>query len=133
MATRTPDGVEGPRARLRGGLLFAAFGLLAYAGVTAVDAPTRALGLSWSIIGAAGAFGVLTIMLAARRRTRRLADAARLLMAVAALAALAVGVGLAPEGAERGFVIAVTGVLAAALALYALLAGDLRRTTRGAA
>ncbi|MBM0205311.1 hypothetical protein ACIA47_01700 [Micromonospora sp. NPDC051227] len=133
MATRTPDGVGGSRARLRGGLLFVAFGLLTYAGVSAVDAPTRALGVSWSIIGMAGALGVPTIMFAARRRSPRLEDAARLLMAMAALAALAVGVALAPEGAERGFVVAVSGVLAAALALYALLAGDLRRTCRGAA
>ncbi|MET8266230.1 hypothetical protein ABZU92_19800 [Micromonospora arida] len=133
MATRTPDGVHATRARRRGGLLVVAFGLLAYTGTTAVDAPTRALGLSWSIIGAAGALGVLTIMVAARRRAVRLEDAARLAMAMAALAALAVGVAFAPEGAERGFVVAVTGVLAAALAVYASLAGDLRRTGRGAA
>ncbi|MBQ1032454.1 hypothetical protein KBX26_20885 [Micromonospora sp. C97] len=133
MVMRTPDGVDAARARRRGGLLVVAFGLLAYAGTTAVDAPTRALGLSWSIIGAAGALGVLTIMVAARRRAVRLADAARLMMAVAALAALAVGVALAPRGAERGFVIAVTGVLAAALAASALLAGDLRPKGRGAA
>ncbi|MFC4017747.1 hypothetical protein ACFOW4_07290 [Micromonospora sp. GCM10011542] len=86
---------------------------------------------------------MLTTMLAARRsgragtaaapthrRALRLEGRARLLMALAALAALVVGVASAPAGAERGFVIAVTGVLAGALALYALVADDLRRAAR---
>ncbi|MBM0277206.1 hypothetical protein [Micromonospora tarensis] len=127
MTTDTSAGRPGPWARLHGGLLVVAFGVLAYAGVAALDGPTRGFALSWSIIGGAGALGASTIMLAARRRSRRLEDGARLLMVLAALAALAIGVGSAPAGVDRGFVIAVTGVLAAALALYALLAGELRR------
>jgi peptidoglycan/LPS O-acetylase OafA/YrhL len=133
VATDTPDGRSGRGARPHNALLVVAFGLLAYAGVTALDGPSPGFGLSWSIVGGAGALGASAIMLAARRRSRRLEDAARLSMALAALAALAVGVGSAPSGVDRGFVIAVTGVLAAALALYALLAGDQRRAGRGAA
>ncbi|MEV4657079.1 hypothetical protein [Micromonospora sp. NPDC049301] len=83
---------------------------------------------------------MLTTMLAARRWSRhgtpaapRLEGGGRLLMALAAVAALAVGVAAAPAGAERGFVVVVTGVLAAALAQDALVAGDVSRAARGAA
>ncbi len=52
----------------------------------------------------------------------------RLAMAAAAVVVLAAGVWLAPRGVDRGFVISVAAVLAAALALFALLAGDRPRT-----
>ncbi|RLP86742.1 hypothetical protein EAD89_20860 [Micromonospora sp. BL4] len=144
MVTRTPGGVDAPRARLGRGLLAVAFALLAYFGVTAPEHPAQGFGLSWSIIGTAGAVGVLASMLAARRWSRtgvparqraalRVEAGARLLMALAAPAALAVGVASAPDGAERGFVVAVTAVLAGSLALYALVADDLRRAARGGA
>ena len=48
----------------------------------------------------------------------------RLAMAAAAVVALIAGVLLAPGGIDRGFVISVAALLAAALALFALLAGD---------
>ena len=48
----------------------------------------------------------------------------RLAMATAAVVALIAGVLLAPGGIDRGFVISVAALLAAALALFALLAGD---------
>jgi hypothetical protein len=52
----------------------------------------------------------------------------RLAMAAAAVVVLIVGVMLAPQGMDRGFVISVAALLAAALALFALLAGDRPRT-----
>ncbi|MDG4810459.1 hypothetical protein O7634_27210 [Micromonospora sp. WMMD1120] len=133
MVTRTPDGGSGRRTLLRGGLLVVAFGLLAYVGGTTLDGPSPGFALTWAIVGVGGALGTSAVLLAARRRSRRLEDAARLLMGLAALVALMVGVASAPSGVDRGFVIAVTGVLAGALAFYAVLAGELRRAGRGAA
>ncbi len=54
--------------------------------------------------------------------------AIRLAMAAAAVVALIAGVMLAPGGIDRGFVISVAALVAAALALFALLAGDRPRT-----
>jgi hypothetical protein len=45
-------------------------------------------------------------------------------MAAAAVVVLIAGVMLASQGMDRGFAISVAALLAAALALFALLAGD---------
>ncbi len=54
----------------------------------------------------------------------------RLAMAAAAVLVLVAGVWLAPQGMDRGFVMSVAGVLAAALTLFAMLAGDRPRTVK---
>lgn len=65
---------------------------------------------------------------AAAKRTGATQRTMRLAMAAAAVVVLVAGVLLAPQGMDRGFAISVAAGLAVALALFALLAGDRRRT-----
>lgn len=65
---------------------------------------------------------------AAIKRSGATQRTARLAMAAAAGVVLIAGVMLAPQGMDRGFVISVAAVLAVALVLFALFAGDRPRT-----
>ena len=65
---------------------------------------------------------------AATNRTGAPQLAIRLAMAAAAVVVLIAGAVLAPRGMDRSFVVSVAALLAAALALFALLAGDRPRT-----
>lgn len=103
------------------------FGLLAWSGVVGLAQDVPALAVPSLIVGVAGAVRALstvTGLLPAGGAARRVAKGATLLAAVAALAA---GIVLAPDGTDRGFVIAVSAVLAAALAAYAVLGEPVRR------
>ncbi|MCP3787997.1 hypothetical protein NLX85_32025 [Micromonospora sp. A3M-1-15] len=105
------------------------FGLLAWSGVVGLAQDVPALAVPSLIVGVAGAVRALSAVTgllpaAAGRAARRVARGATLLSAVAALAT---GLVLAPDGADRGFVIAVSAVLAAALAAYAVLGEPARR------
>jgi hypothetical protein len=117
------------------GVAVAIFGLMAWRGVDLLSLGAHALGLPMLIAGAAGATGALVIMWSVLRRRDPTADpgpqgradaqrAARIGMAVAAAATVAVGVALAPAGWERGFVIAVNALTGGLLGLFALLAGE---------
>ncbi|MEU4371585.1 hypothetical protein [Micromonospora chersina] len=102
------------------------FGLLAWSGVVGLAQDVPALAVPSLIVGVAGAVRALatvTGLLPAGRTARRVARGATVLAAVAALAA---GLVLAPQGADRGFVVAVSAVLAAALAAYAVLGEPVR-------
>ena len=107
------------------GLAVVIFGLLAVYGAGGITSGAKALGVPMFIAGVAGAVGALVILLSIMRwRRPGVQRAARLGMAVAALVTVVVGVALAPDGWERGFVISVnvgTGVL---LALFAAFAGE---------
>ncbi|MGW4157433.1 hypothetical protein ACWEDF_30235 [Micromonospora chersina] len=103
------------------------FGLLAWSGVVGLAHDVRALAVPSLIVGVAGAVRALstvTGLLPAGGAARRVAGGVTLL---AAVAALATGLVLAPHGTDRGFVIAVSAVLAAALAAYAVLGEPVRR------
>ncbi|MFI6332797.1 hypothetical protein ACIBBG_31385 [Micromonospora chersina] len=103
------------------------FGLLAWSGVVGLAQDVPALAVPSLIVGVAGAVRALSIvtgLLPTGGTARRVAGGVTLLAAVAALAA---GLVLAPHGTDRGFVIAVSAVLAAALAAYAVLGEPVRR------
>ncbi|MEU9743558.1 hypothetical protein AB0E12_30690 [Micromonospora chersina] len=103
------------------------FGLLAWSGVVGLAQDVPALAVPSLIVGVAGAVRALsavTGLLPTGGAARRVAGGATLL---AAVAALATGLVLAPDGTDRGFAIAVSAVLAAALAAYAVLGEPVRR------
>lgn len=115
------------------------FGLMAWRGPGAVTVGLHALGVPMLIAGAGGASGALVILWSVLRRRDRLMGpypstrtgaqrAARIGMAVAAVATVTAGVALAPAGSEREFVIWVNVVIGGLLAVFALLAGE--RTAR---
>ncbi|MBG0561510.1 hypothetical protein [Actinoplanes aureus] len=108
------------------GLAVVIFGLMLWSGVDLSIAGARALGVPMLIAGAAGSAGALIIMLSVLRRRRGTPDqrAARIGMAFAAVATVAVGVALAPDGWERGFVISVNAFTGGLLAAFAALAGE---------
>ncbi|MDG4832311.1 hypothetical protein O7627_23810 [Solwaraspora sp. WMMD1047] len=110
------------------------FGLMAWTGVNGIGVGAQALGVPMLITGAAGATGALIVVWSvlrpdltdgqrppARSNVQRVA---RIGMAVAAVATVAIGVGLAPGGWERGFVITVNIAIGGLLAVFALLAGE---------
>lgn len=101
------------------------FGLLAWSGADGIRSGAQALGVPMLIAGVAGSVGALVILSSLLRRRHGTADqrVARIGMAVAAAATVAVGVALAPAGWERGFVIAVNAGTGALLAVFAALAG----------
>ena len=130
------------------------FGLVAWSGAAVTidragipdgDA-TTGFGVPYVLGGTAGAVGSAAIVIAALLLRRRPAvagvrasacraavhveSAARVFMVIGAVAVVAVGYPLAPTGMDRGFVFVVNGILAVALALFALFTGDLRRTVR---
>ncbi len=120
------------------GVAVVIFGLMAWRGADLLGLGGRALGVPMLIAGAAGATGALVIAWSVLRRRDPAAGspgragaqrAARIGMAVAAVATVAVGVVLAPAGWERGFVISVNTFTGGLLAVFALLAGE--RVTRG--
>lgn len=100
------------------------FGLMAWRGAGLLDA--RALGVPMLIAGVAGATGALAIVVSVLWQRNRTGTqrAARAGMALAGVAAAAVGVLLAPAGWERGFVISVNVLTGGLLAVFALLAGE---------
>ncbi|MFG3303156.1 hypothetical protein [Micromonospora chersina] len=109
------------------------FGLLAWSGVRGLAQDVPALAVPSLIVGVAGAVRALSAVTGLLPATvggaaRQVARGATLLSAVVALAT---GLVLAPDGADRGFVIAVSAVLAAALAAYAVL-GEPGRRAAGA-
>ena len=114
------------------GLAVAVFALLGLSGAGVLATDALGLALPTVITGAGGSLGALVLTwLILRRRAGvavpqavRVQQATRLSMALAALVAAAAGVAFAPDGVDRGFVITVSAVLAGALALFALLAGE---------
>jgi hypothetical protein len=121
------------------GLAVVTFTLLALSGTSAAALGLYGLAVPLIVTGAAGAAGAAVITVAVWRwqgvepgtavpagvtaqRTPRLVRAA------AAVVVVISGVLLAPQGVDRGFVIWVAALLAAALALFALLAGERPRT-----
>jgi hypothetical protein len=121
------------------------FAMLALMGGTAAAAGLLDLAVPAVVTGLAGAVGAALITRAVWRQQDEqytesdLVDdvaagapqrTARLAMAGAAVVALIAGVLLAPTGVERDFVIWVAALLAGALALFALLAGDRPRPAR---
>ena len=130
------------------------FGLIALSGTAVAIDQARApgagsgtgFGVPYALGGTAGTLGSLAIVIAALllrsrltgttvpasagRAAVRVEDAARVFMVIASVAVVAVGYPLAPTGMDRGFVFVVNGILAVALALFALFTGDLRRAVR---
>ncbi|MFG1661205.1 hypothetical protein ACGFIY_32180 [Micromonospora chersina] len=107
------------------------FGLLTWSGVVGLAQGVPALAVPSLIVGVAGAvraLSILTGLLPTGGAARRVVGGATLL---AAVAALATGLVLAPHGTDRGFVIAVSAVLAAALAAYGILGEPVRRAAGG--
>ncbi|MEJ3746379.1 hypothetical protein WEI85_24200 [Actinomycetes bacterium KLBMP 9797] len=124
------------------GVAVVIFGLMVWSGVDGLGVGAQALGVPMVITGAAGATGALVIVWSMLRRPGLNADprpparmsaqrAARIGMALAAVAAVAVGVVLAPIGWEREFVIAVNGVTGGLLAVFAPLAGGRAARAQG--
>lgn len=105
------------------------FGLMTWRAAGDLGSDARALSVPMLITGVAGTAGALVILWSVLRPTGRAATqrTARIGMAMAAVATVAVGVGLAPAGWEREFVITVNVITGGLLALFALLAGDRRR------
>ncbi|MFI2651474.1 hypothetical protein [Micromonospora fulviviridis] len=102
---------------------------LAWSGAAGLDQDVPALAVPSLNVGVAGAVRALSTVTgllptATGGAARRVARGATLL---AAVAALATGLVLAPDGMDRGFVVAVSAVLAAALAAYAVLGDPARR------
>lgn len=124
MAEHRDVSVRGVSLHVLAGVVF---GLLAWSGVVGLAQDVPALAVPSLIVGVAGAVRALstvTGLLPAGGPARRVAGGVTLL---AAVAALATGLVLAPHGTDRGFVIAVSAVLAAALAAYAVLGEPVRR------
>jgi len=132
------------------GFAVVVFAMLALSGAGAAAPGLYGVAVPFIVTGIAGAVGAAVIAVSVWRAQRGEADAAvrdgvsarldsvpaaaapqrniRLAMAAAAAVVLAAGVMLAPQGLDRGFVISVAALLATALALFALLAGDRPRT-----
>jgi peptidoglycan/LPS O-acetylase OafA/YrhL len=116
------------------GFAVAVFAMLAVSGAGLAAPGLYGLAVPFIVAGLAGGVGAAVIAVAVWRQQRGEAGAAepggapqrtvRLAMAAAAVVVLIAGVLLAPRGMDRGFVISVAALLAAALALFALLAGD---------
>ncbi|GAA3241263.1 hypothetical protein ACFO1B_08085 [Dactylosporangium siamense] len=111
------------------------FGLMAWRGAGAVTGGLPAMGVPMLLAGAGGATGALVILWSVLRRRDRLSGlhpatrtgaqrAARIGMAVVAVATVTAGVALAPTGSEREFVVWVNVVIGGLLVLFALLAGE---------
>jgi hypothetical protein len=113
--------------------------MLALSGATTAAPGLYGLAVPFMVAGTAGGVGAAVIAVTVWRVQRAEAGAGvrtgirrseatqrtvRFAMAAAAVAVLITGVVLAPQGMDRGFVISVAALLAAALALFALLAGD---------
>ncbi|SCL53353.1 hypothetical protein [Micromonospora chersina] len=127
MAEHSDPSREGSRDVRLHVLAVVIFGLLAWSGVVGLAQDAPALAVPSLIVGVAGAVRALstvTGLLPAGGIARGVAGGATLL---AAIAALTTGLVLAPDGTDRGFVLAVSAVLAAALAAYAVLGGPVRR------
>lgn len=117
-------------------------GLVARAGLSALSVGGGAMGVPWLVIGTGGVVGAGTIIVAARYarggvgpagvdpvrldHAALLARLGRLLMLAVALGAAVTSVVLAPTS-DRGLALAVGIGLAALLAVFALLAGDVTR------
>jgi hypothetical protein len=139
------------------GMAVAVFTMLAWSGAGAAALGAYGLAVPFIVAGLAGGVGAAVIAVIVWRGQRGEAAAGardgaavrtdpaprgaaatgwseatqrttRLAMAAAAVLVLISGVMLAPGGMDRGFVISVAAMLAAALALFALLAGDRPRT-----
>ncbi|MGK5442710.1 hypothetical protein ACSNN7_12970 [Micromonospora sp. URMC 105] len=108
------------------------FGLLAWSGAGMLRQGVDGLAVPSLMIGAAGAAGALLTVTggASRHPGRRPHRLVRGAMVLVAVAAVLTGAALAPSGMDRGFVISVDAVLAGALASYALLGSERRRTAR---
>lgn len=128
------------------GMAVAVFAMLALSGAGAAAQGLYGLAVPFIVAGTAGAVGAAVIAVtvwrgeagvavgpvpggaAATERREAPQRTIRLAMAAAAVVVLIAGVMLAPKGMDRGFVISVAALLATALALFALLAGDRPRT-----
>ena len=133
------------------GFAVVVFAMLALSGAGLAAQGAAALAVPFFVAGIAGAVGAAVIAVsvwrglagldgrgvrmepgpggaAAAERRAAPQRTTRLAMAGAAVVVLVAGVLLAPSGIDRGFVIWVAALLAVALALFALLAGDRPRT-----
>jgi hypothetical protein len=124
------------------GFAVVVFAMLALSGAAAAAPGLYGMAVPFIVTGIAGAMGAAVIAVSVWRAQRGEAGAGvrdakrseapqrttRLAMAAAAAVVLIAGVMLAPQGMDRGFVISVAALLAGALALFALLAGDRPRT-----
>lgn len=116
------------------GVAVVVFAMLALSGAATAAPGLYGLAVPSIVTGTAGAVGAALIAVSVWRAQRGDAAATgrqrtvRLAMAAAAVVAMIAGVVLAPSGIDRGFVITVAGVLAGALALFALLSGDRPRS-----
>ncbi|MFF5051681.1 hypothetical protein ACFY1S_00615 [Micromonospora sp. NPDC000663] len=135
------------------GIAVVVFAMLALSGASTVAPGLYGLAVPFIVAGTAGGIGAAVIAVsvwraqrgetgadmresagvrmdsgpdgaAASNRTKAPQLAIRRAMAAAAVVVLIAGVTLAPRGMDRGFVISVAALLAVALALFALLAGD---------
>ncbi|MEV6495070.1 hypothetical protein AB0M20_41585 [Actinoplanes sp. NPDC051633] len=122
------------------GFAVAVFAMLALSGAGAAAQGVYGIAVPFLVAGLAGAVGAAVIAVSVWRGLREAGGAVatangirrsgapqrsiRLAMAAAAVVVLIAGVMLAPQGMDRGFAISVAALLAAALALFALLAGD---------
>jgi hypothetical protein len=118
------------------GAAAAVFAMLAWSGADAAAQGRYGLAVPFIVAGIAGGVGAAVIAMTVWRLQGGAGvrvdpvpgKATRLAMAASAVVALIAGVMLAPQGMDRGFVISVAALLAAALASFALLAGDRPRT-----
>lgn len=127
------------------GIAVVVFAMLAWSGAGFAAPGLYGMAVPFIVAGVAGGVGAAVIAVtvwrlqleeagadvrdgAATKRGEATQRTARLAMAAAAVVVLIAGVMLAPQGMDRGFVISVAAGLAAALASFALLAGDRPRT-----
>src|SRR5690349_20476751 len=128
------------------GIAVVVFAMLAWSGVGFAAPGLYGMAVPFIVAGVAGGVGAAVIAVtvwrlqleeavadvrdgaAATKRGEATQRTAGLAMAAAAVVVLIAGVMLAPQGMDRGFVISVATGLAAALASFALLAGDRPRT-----
>jgi hypothetical protein len=111
------------------GFAVAVFAMLALSGAVAATQRLYGLAVPFIVAGTAGAVGAAVIAATVWRgeagaAATKTQQTIRLAMAGAAVVVLITGVLLAPQGVDRGFAIWVAALLAGALALFALLAGD---------
>jgi hypothetical protein len=119
------------------GVAVVVWSMLALSGAGAAAQGLYGLAVPFIVAGVAGGVGAALIAVAVSgsdgdaviKRSLATQRIARRAMAAAAVIVLLTGVVLAPRGMDRGFVIVVAALLAVALALFALFAGDRPRAT----